>query len=281
MSDVLREAPLGQFIRFASGSRFLKYPEELPGFVMPSHYMNGSKDTVEDRTVTAGVTQEKASDQSGSLTPQQTRNAGSGEELESVSMSRTKSRQYTTPYSLERAKTEKQIALDRSQSIAVIPQRTSDGIVLVDWYTTDDPANPHNWSSGKRAFITYLICAYTWVVYASSSIYAASEADVMKAFDVSAASAALPLALYVLAYGLGPLLWAPLCELPAIGRNPVYIATFVISFALSFGTAVVNDFGGLVALRFLQGYFGSPALANGGATFSDMYSLLYVPYQLS
>ncbi|KAK5118541.1 hypothetical protein LTR85_008006 [Meristemomyces frigidus] len=37
----------------------------------------------------------------------------------------------------------------------------------------------------------------------------------------------------------------------------------------------------MTTLRFFQGFFGSPALANGGATFSDIYSLLYVPYQLS
>ena len=42
-----------------------------------------------------------------------------------------------------------------------------------------------------------------------------------------------------------------------------------------------NSFSGLLALRFFQGFFGSPALANGGATFQDMYALLYVPYQLS
>jgi len=52
-------------------------------------------------------------------------------------------------------------------------------------------------------------------------------------------------------------------------------------FALSFPTAVVDSFAGLLVLRFLQGFFGSPALANAGATFSDMYSLLYVPFPLS
>ncbi|KAH7025601.1 hypothetical protein B0J12DRAFT_771740 [Macrophomina phaseolina] len=49
---------------------------------------------------------------------------------------------------------------------------------------------------------------------------------------------------------------------------------------LSFPTAVVNNFGGLLALRFFQGFFGSPALANGGATIGDMYSLIYIPYGL-
>lgn len=35
-------------------------------------------------------------------------------------------------------------------------------------------------------------------------------------------------------------------------------------------TALVNNIGGLLFLRFLQGFFGSPCLANGGATMQDM-----------
>lgn len=34
-----------------------------------------------------------------------------------------------------------------------MPERTKDGIILVDWYTMDDAANPQNWSSGKKAFV--------------------------------------------------------------------------------------------------------------------------------
>jgi len=40
MADLLREAPLGQLIRWASGNRFLKYPEEFSGFKLPAAYNN-------------------------------------------------------------------------------------------------------------------------------------------------------------------------------------------------------------------------------------------------
>ena len=203
------------------------------------------------------------------------------DDLETLGMMKTKSTQYTAPYSNERIEADQRLALERTQTIPIIPMKTADGIVLVDWYTTDDPANPQNWSSLKRAFVTFQICAYTWVVYTASSIVAPSEGGIMEEWGVSPTAASLALSLYVLAYGVGPLLFAPLSEIPIIGRNPVYIITFVLFFILSFPTAVVGNFGGLLALRFLQGFFGSPALANGGATFSDMYSLIYVPYQLS
>ena len=125
------------------------------------------------------------------------------------------------------------------------------------------------------------MCLYTWVVYTGSSIYAASELGVMERFTVNATEVVLPLSLYVLAYGIGPLVFAPLSEIPVVGRNPLYWATFTLFFALLFPTTIVDNFAGLLVLRFLQGFFGSPALANAGATFQDMYSLLYVPYTLS
>jgi hypothetical protein len=36
-----------------------------------------------------------------------------------------------------------------------------------------------------------------------------------------------------------------------------------------------------MTLRFLLGLFGSPCLANGGASMGDIYSMLYFPYPLA
>ena len=73
--------------------------------------------------------------------------------------------------------------------------------------------------------------------------------------------------------GLGPLLWAPMSEIPTFGRNVPYVATFAIYLILAVPTALVDNVGGLLFLRFLQGFFGSPCLANGGATMQDMVHL--------
>ena len=73
--------------------------------------------------------------------------------------------------------------------------------------------------------------------------------------------------------GTGPLLFSPLSEIPIIGRNPPYIITFAIFVILCVPTALVDNFAGLLVLRFLQGFFGSPCLATGGATFGDLVGL--------
>jgi MFS family permease len=133
-------------------------------------------------------------------------------------------------------------------------------------YTTDDPANPQNWSPRKKFFVAFLIDLYTFVIYCGSSIYVSSEVLVMIRFGVGDTKAALGLALYVLSYGIGPLIWAPMSEIPTFGRNVPYVVTFALYVILCVPTALVDNLGGLLFLRFLQGFFGSPCLANGGAS---------------
>jgi multidrug resistance protein len=75
-----------------------------------------------------------------------------------------------------------------------------------------------------------------------------------------------------LLHSTGPLIFSPLTEIPAIGRNPPYIITLIIFVALQVPTALVHNFAGLLVLRFLAGFFGSPPLATGGASLQDMYN---------
>ena len=58
-----------------------------------------------------------------------------------------KSREQTKQYTAQRFEVEQQETLERRQSSVIIPQKTADGIILVDWYTTNGPANPQNWNS--------------------------------------------------------------------------------------------------------------------------------------
>jgi DHA1 family multidrug resistance protein-like MFS transporter len=46
----------------------------------------------------------------------------------------------TQAYTRERFDVEQAIAAEKTKSIAIAPTKTTDGVILVDWYTTDDPA---------------------------------------------------------------------------------------------------------------------------------------------
>jgi DHA1 family multidrug resistance protein-like MFS transporter len=196
-----------------------------------------------------------------------TQSRSMGSELHTV-LTRTS----TAPYTQERFDVERGLEIEKSNTIQIAPTKTSDGTILVDWYTTDDPANPQNWTSPTKYLVLLQMAAYSLAVYGATSMYVPSEQAVMEIFHVGPAAAALGLAIYVVGYGVGPLIFAPLSEIPAIGRNGVYIPTLILFVILSIPTALVDNYAGLLVLRFLTGFFGSPILANGGATVADMVS---------
>ncbi|KFZ22912.1 hypothetical protein V502_02608 [Pseudogymnoascus sp. VKM F-4520 (FW-2644)] len=277
MSDLIREAPLGQFLRWVTKNRLFPYPEELPGFELPESYNAVLRS---EKEIERPVSRRQQKNETGSQSDDLQSTPDSDSFNQDIELQRTLSRQDTRQFTQERLETEIQDAIERVASKPIYPVKTADGLVLVDWYSTDDPANPQNWSMGKKSWVGLLICLYTFVVYTGSAIYTSSIPQVIEKFNLSEVDASLPLSLYVLAYGIGPLVFSPLSEIPKVGRSPVYLVTMFIFTIISIPTALVNNFAGLLVLRFLQGFFGSPCLATGAATMSDMVSMLYLPYAL-
>lgn len=299
MSDVIRDAPIGQLIRYVTRNRVLQYPEEKPDFVCPTSYSHPEPEKPASqlfKTVPSLLSsnnsikddfEKETPDSHNDLKLTRTATDHTGRDLSKANTSRSALSRVGSRIALEQSKTR----ADLEQAFAaasepspwpepVIPVRTAEGVILVDWYTTDDKANPQNWSKTKKGLVTLLICIYTTAVYTGSAIYTPSAEGVMERFGVGATAAALGISLFVLAYGLGPLIFSPLSEIPKIGRNPPYIITFAIFTILCVPTALADNFAGLMVLRFLQGFFGSPILATGGASLQDMFSLIKLPYIL-
>ncbi|KAJ5436590.1 Major facilitator superfamily domain general substrate transporter [Penicillium cf. griseofulvum] len=262
MESVIREAPFGQLVRFLTNNTYFQYPEEKPGFKLPDTWLkslNPSGDESDEKDIIRQDSNQ-SHDNSDTLTRAST--------------------QASMQFTEARLEADEQHEIEKLKSIPIAPKKIEDGSILVDWYYTDDPENPHNWSNRKRALITTMICLYTFVVYTTSAIYTSSTEGIMKEFGVSSLVSTLGLSLYVLGYGIGPLVFSPLSEIPTIGRNPVYIITMFLFVIISIPTAFVDNFPGLMVLRFLQGFFGSPCLASGGASIGDMYSLMSLPYAM-
>jgi DHA1 family multidrug resistance protein-like MFS transporter len=308
MSALIRDAPIGQIIRWATNNRYLQYPEERDDFELPASYIHlkrGDHKHIHAPSSTENET--PATEPEGPATEEvcypdpETVLEGDGavddselsdlEKIQTVRTTHTARTQISRvgtktalEKSISRADLEQQFSLasvERGPSRPIEPEKLDDGTILVDWYTTEDPENPQNWSFGKKAVVLSQILIYTMSVYMGSAIYSPSIPGVMARFGVSIGSASLGLSMYVLAYGIGPLLFSPLSEIPIIGRNPPYIISYVIFVILLVPSALVDNFAGLIVLRFLQGFFGSPCLATGGATLQDMYSLIKLPYVLS
>lgn len=306
MTDLIRNAPIGQLIRYFTNNRLLQYAEERDGFVLPACYENGCANQKEspDTDITpmaspateesidlekAGIEEEEFRDTSRVLSLARTLTDISKHEIDQSESRVSVLGPISSRIALERAVTHADLEMafaeaalaEKEESRPVEATKLANGVILVDWYSTTDPENPQNWSTAKKALVTFLICIYTTGVYTGSAIYAPSEEGVMERFGVGATAASLGLALYVVAYGVGPLIFSPLSEIPLIGRNPPYMISFAIFVILCIPTALVDNFAGLLVLRFLQGFFGSPCLATGGATLQDMYSLIKLPYVLT
>lgn len=95
---------------------------------------------------------------------------------------------------------------------------------------------------------------------------------VMERFGVSQVKATLGLTLFVAGYGIGPMIFAPMSEIPQFGRNPIYIGTLFVFVFLQFAVIYATNFAMLLCFRFLTGFFGSPVLATGGASLADIYA---------
>lgn len=293
MSDLLRDAPVGQMIRWITKNKYLQYPEEKPDFQVPASYQDHSKTIGSDASsVPSPDTVEKRLEEDLETGHSPLTTAPTAVDREAMApserslskiVSRADMSKVNTRASLEQAYTNatQQEALKAQVSRPIAPAVTSDGTILVDWYTTDDPENPQNWSNKKKGLVVLQIYLYTLAVYMGSAIYTPSIPYVVEQMGVSETVASLGLSMYVLGYGIGPLIFAPAAEIPFVGRNPPYMVTLGIFVILSIPTAVVNSFPALVVLRFLQGFFGSPCLATGGASIGDIYSLLKMPYFLT
>ncbi|KAI0068449.1 MFS transporter [Artomyces pyxidatus] len=151
-----------------------------------------------------------------------------------------------------------------------VTEKGSD-LLLVGWYGPTDQDNPLNWSISKKTWVMFQTCLLTFTVYIGSSIYTAGIEDVSQEFHVSTVAATVGLTLFVAGYGLGPMVWSPMSELPQVGRMPIYILTLAMFVILQVPTALATNYGMLMAFRFLTGFFGSPILATGGATIADLY----------
>ncbi|KAG0660547.1 hypothetical protein C6P45_001564 [Maudiozyma exigua] len=160
-------------------------------------------------------------------------------------------------------------AIDKKNS-HVNEKQTKYDPFLVTWNGPNDPDYPMNWSTSRKILVIVQIMLLTCVNYMGSSIYAPGEDGIREEFKVGHVTATLNVSLYILGYGIGPLLFSTLSELSTIGRQPIYIITFIMFFLFNIDIATVHSIGGMIVMRFITGILCSLQLATGGATIGDV-----------
>lgn len=137
MTDLVREAPLGQLLRFVTRNRILQYPEERPDFELPEAYRSllNSSQKEEDQTVQSSQsTSRRSSD--ASLPPRiDLEKVDTAADTHSVRQGVTGTRSQLEAQSdpNDRFEIEQGLALTRTKTAPIAPTKTSDGYILVDW----------------------------------------------------------------------------------------------------------------------------------------------------
>ncbi|KAF7297113.1 Benomyl methotrexate resistance protein [Mycena indigotica] len=245
VADLFRDSTVGQIVNYVSNGRLLPYPEQRRGYVVPKHYLLPAQlsDSLNGTPV--------ASDAATLCDPK-------------------------TPNT--HLKRESTLVEDLEKNI--IDEKTIPDPYLVDWEGDSDPENPRNWTFKKRAFTAFCISFLTFSIYIGSAIYTSSIPGLMVEYNVSLTKATLGLTLYVVGYGLGPMFLSPLQELPLLGRNPVYMAGLLLFVIFQIPIVKATNMNTVLAMRFFTGFFGSPALATGGASMADIFPGSQLAYVL-
>lgn len=143
-----------------------------------------------------------------------------------------------------------------------------DGAIYISM-SDDDEASARAWSKWRKRGNVASIMLLALLVTGASSIFTPGVDQIAQSLGASEQEVNGILTGFVLALGAGPPVLAPLSE--TFGRRPVYLICFGIFSLLQIPTALIRHLPSMIVLRFLAGFFGSVAVANGGGTLSDLY----------
>jgi len=141
---------------------------------------------------------------------------------------------------------------------------------LVDFSGPNDPYRPLNWPLRKKTTTTALYGLVTMSATWASSCYSAGTAQVASEFSVSNQVAILGTSLFLVGFGLGPLLWAPLSEV--YGRRAGVFGPMFVAVCFSFGSGAAKDLQTVMLTRFWGGFFASAPVTNTGGVLGDLFA---------
>ncbi|WWC86541.1 uncharacterized protein L201_001418 [Kwoniella dendrophila CBS 6074] len=131
--------------------------------------------------------------------------------------------------------------------------------------------NPRNWSKGKKWLATMSTSLLCLTVALGSAMPTGDLPGTAKGLHVSDEAIYLSITLFVVGFGVGPLIFAPLSEL--IGRKPIYCISMFFYFIFTLPSCLAKNIATMLAGRMLAGIASSAPMTNVGGTISDIWSV--------
>lgn len=151
---------------------------------------------------------------------------------------------------------------------------TPDETVIIDYSGPDDPLHPHNINFWIKVAVVIAVAFNALIVSAFGSAYLFITPDLELVFHSSQPLVITGFVVYVVGWGPGPLIWAPLSD--SIGRKPVYIGSVLLWTAFNVGCARAQNISTMIICRFFAGFFGCACMTNGGGTNTDIWTGLSI-----
>ena len=93
-----------------------------------------------------------------------------------------------------------------------LPSLNSQGRIIVAFVGPDDTDIPHNWPTLARMVAGFNVMLLNFSFYAASAIFTPSISGIDQEFGATTTEGTLGLSLFVIGYGIGPLIVCPLCQ---------------------------------------------------------------------
>ncbi|KAI1127890.1 major facilitator superfamily domain-containing protein [Nemania abortiva] len=136
-------------------------------------------------------------------------------------------------------------------------------------FQPNDPENPKNWSKAYKWYITMVVAATCFVVAFASSVITPDIEGVADEFHTSQEVALLSITLFVVGFGVGPLVFAPLSEV--YGRKVIYVWTLLVAVAFVIPCALAKNLATLLVGRAIDGIAFSAPITIIGGTLADLW----------
>jgi hypothetical protein len=136
-------------------------------------------------------------------------------------------------------------------------------------FTPNDPGNPKNWSKAYKWYCTMVVAFTCFVVAFCSSVITADIIGVMNTFHRSEEVALISVSVFVVGFGVGPMVFAPLSEI--FGRRIIYGSTLLVAVLLIIPCAVADNITTLMVFRALDGIAFSAPMTLVGGTLADLW----------
>ncbi|KAH0598065.1 hypothetical protein MHUMG1_04437 [Metarhizium humberi] len=133
---------------------------------------------------------------------------------------------------------------------------------LIAW-TPSDPEHPRNWPRPTKWKTTLTVSLFVFISPISSAMIAPALEDLGRSLDMKGnVEVYLSLAIFILAYAVGPIFFGPASEL--YGRVRILQITNLWYLVWNLACGFANTKAELFIFRFLAGIGGSAPLAVGG-----------------